>query len=398
MSFSDPVALAARQTVLDAGRVRIAGLAERKREKMLVSSLAFLRGAAPLFYEILAAWPELGAGPEATGWLAGDLHVENFGAYRPSALTFTQSDDEDAQRAVFDMNDFDDATIGPCRLDVLRLSTSMLLGTRELGLDGKTRVALAADLITAHATTLNGAEEDYAAPPCVRSLLDRVRGRTRKALLDARTQSAANGRRFVRGPRYQDLSMEISREVSGAFEGYVASLPSDERPPVEAFQIVDSAFRVAGTGSLGSLRIAVLTRGKGGADGCFIFDLKEQGAPSSAVLFAPPSLGPVARVRAAAQALVRHPPRMLGETLLGSMPCLGRRLAPQEDRLDWTKVEKSELPALARHLGWLTGRAHRRALAAPLPAFWTKADERTLLEGAIRMTGLHEAIYLAYAA
>ena len=36
---------------------------------------------------------------------------------------------------MFDLNDFDDAIIGPLYYDVLRLSTSLILGGRELGAD-----------------------------------------------------------------------------------------------------------------------------------------------------------------------------------------------------------------------------------------------------------------------
>jgi uncharacterized protein (DUF2252 family) len=396
---ADPISLAERQRALDAVRVRIAALVERKRGKMLVSPLAFLRGAAPLFYELLNAVPELAEGPEATGWLTGDLHVENFGAYRPSAFSVGEDDEKDAQRAVFDINDFDDASIGPVRLDVLRLGTSLMLGTRDLGLGGLLRAELMVALTEAHAAALCDAiERTPSEPRCVTALLTTVRGRTRRALLDARTETSTQGRHFARGPRYQDLTMELRREVPAAFERYIASLPDNERPGPDALPILDSAFRVAGTGSLGCLRVAVLTRGKGGSDGGFIFDLKEQGAPSCSVLFAAPELGPVVRVRTAAQSLNSHPPRMLGETTLAGMPCLGRRLAPQEDRLDWAKVKPDELPSLVRYLGWLTGRAHRRALKTPPSQPWTKDDLRAVRERIVRLTGLHEAIYLAYAA
>jgi hypothetical protein len=143
------------------------------------------------------------------------------------------------------------------------------------------------------------------------------------------------------------------------------------------------------------LRVAVLTRGKGGSDGNFIFDLKEQGDPSSSVLVPPPACGAVERVRRAAQALVSHPPRMLGETTLSDLPSLGRRLAPQEDRLDWSQVPRDELPALTRYLGSLVGGAHRRALTAPAPV-WSAADQKMLRDRAIALTGIHEAIFLAY--
>ncbi|MEO6952352.1 MAG: DUF2252 family protein [Polyangia bacterium] len=387
-AFSAP-AWAARQREIDRARIGDESLLAHKAERMSGSPLALLRGAAPLFYELCATWPELAAGPAATGWMVGDLHIENFGAYRPSALTV--ADDTDAGRVVFDINDFDDATVGPVHLDLLRLTTSLLLGTRDLGIDGKDRAALGRALLSAWAQALVQ-DQPLAPPDCVHVLLDRVGRRDRRALLDGRTELVGKHRRFPRGARYRDLPPSIGGAVVPAFAAYARSLPDDERPSDAALEVLDCAFRVAGTGSLGALRVAVLTRGKGGPDGAFIFDLKAQGEPSSNALFAGPALSPVARVRTAAQALLGQPPRMLGETTLEGRACLGRRLAPQEDRLDWTQVHGHELTTLVAHFGTLAGRAHRRGLKHAAPVI--PADLETILGNAMTLAGMHEAIYL----
>ena len=390
MSCFSATAWAARQRELDRARIGDDSLLAHKSERMSPSPLALLRGAAPLFYELLTTWPELGAGPAAMGWLVGDLHVENFGAYRPSALTV--ADEHDAGRVVFDINDFDDATVGPVHLDLLRLSTSLLLGTRDLGVDGKHRADLGRALLSAWSRALVQ-DEPLVPPDSVQALLDTVARRDRRTLLDGRTELVGKHRRFARGARYRDLPPALASAVVPAFAAYARSLPDDERPADDALEVLDCAFRVAGTGSLGALRIAVLTRGKGGADGAFIFDLKAQGQPSSNALFPGPTLSPVARVRTAAQTMLGHLPRMLGETVLEGRACLGRRLAPQEDRLDWTQVHGRELTPLAGYLGTLAGRAHRRGMQRSAPV--TAADLETILGNAMTLAGMHEAIYLA---
>ena len=58
-------------------------LLARKQQRMSVSPFAFLRGSAPLFYRVLSNAPRLGRGPDEDGMLCGDLHLENFGVYRP---------------------------------------------------------------------------------------------------------------------------------------------------------------------------------------------------------------------------------------------------------------------------------------------------------------------------
>src|SRR4051812_30556185 len=126
--------LALRQLELDRQRTaRYPALLARKQARMSASPLAFLRGAAPLFYEMLAADPELFAGPEGFGYIQGDAHLENFGAFSPAvhdAAGWKKA------HATFQLNDFDEATRGAWRWDVLRLTTSLLLAGRELGQSG----------------------------------------------------------------------------------------------------------------------------------------------------------------------------------------------------------------------------------------------------------------------
>ena len=123
MSDLDPFDLAARQLELDQrATVQLPALLDRKKARLSRSPHAFLRGSAPLFYEILARRPDLAEGPADEGFIVGDMHLENVGAYR------NEVDD-----VVFALNDFDDAAVAPLSLDVLRLSTSVLLAGRGFG-------------------------------------------------------------------------------------------------------------------------------------------------------------------------------------------------------------------------------------------------------------------------
>jgi uncharacterized protein (DUF2252 family) len=82
-----------------------------KLQRMDEGPFPFFRGMDHLFAH---AWPELkppDVGP--TTLLCGDLHLENFGAYR--------SDDGDY---LFDINDFDEALVAPVGLDLVRCTAS----------------------------------------------------------------------------------------------------------------------------------------------------------------------------------------------------------------------------------------------------------------------------------
>jgi uncharacterized protein (DUF2252 family) len=362
-----------------------------KIERMSPSPLAFLRGAAPMFYEVLERVPALGEGPKGDGVIVGDLHIENFGAYRPDPEKGRHKNRE--PDAVFDVNDFDDCTIGPWRYDLLRLTTSLILGGRELGANGPEALVLANALLDAYAREIQRAQTLPPTPRTVRVLLENATTRDRRALLDARTEPRKNSRRFVRGPRYADLSASLTRDATRAFATYVQAHVGKKHHAL--YEIEDMAFRIAGTGSLGCLRIAVLVRGKGRGE--WVFDMKEEDAQASAARLVPKnSLRGAERVERGLRSCLKNVPRALGRTKLRGLPMLVRRLTPQEDKLDLMHIPKQELVPLARLLGALVGRAHTRGATRKSAKVWTSADVRHVLDSAVRLAGIHEATYLAF--
>lgn len=389
MFAPDPLRHAARQLARDDAATRsFPQLLARKLARMSASPLAYLRGAAPLYYELLVEHPELGEGPSGEGWLIGDAHLENFGAFRTADASGTES-------VVFDVNDFDEAVIGPFRWDVVRLLTSVILGSRELGSDGRQSVQLCAAILDGYAPALCEGTLPVDAPAPVRRLLAKVATRTHKDLLDRRTERVGNARRFVRGERYEELAAELIPKARIAFERYVQALDPDQHTARDHFEVLDLAFRIAGTGSLGGLRIAVLTCGKGDVDSRWVFDMKAEGTPSASVLLGIPTQSPAERVLSAACACLENPPRMAGTTELDGQPMFVRRLLPQEDKLDLMHLRVEELPDLARYLGARLGAAHRRGVQKAPTSRWEKADLSGLTERAIVVAGLHEAAYLA---
>jgi len=395
-----PLLCAERQLARDrAATSAFPTLFPRKVLRMTASPLGYLRGAAALFYELLAEHPELARGPEGQGWLVGDAHLENFGAFRTE-------DGRGEEKVVFDVNDFDEAIQGPFRWDVVRLLTSVILGGREIGSDGMQSVRLCSAILEGYVPALCEEPATRQSPQAVRRLLEKVERRTHKDLLDRRTVRTPTGRRFLRGDRYQDLPPDLVNKAHAAFARYVERLDPAHTQSRDHFLVEDVAFRIAGTGSLGVLRIAVLTRGKGEPDNRWIFDMKAQGVPAGQALLdvqpgsppAPPNSAgdsPADRVLRATRACLAHPPRMLGTTELDDYSLFVRRLLPQEDKLDLTRLQPAELPELARHLGALLGSAHRRGAAQMPPAPWTAAEQAQLTEHAIVIAGLHEAAYLA---
>lgn len=389
MLAPDPLIFAQRQIARDREATRdFPSLFARKVKRMADSPLAYLRGTAPLYYALLAEHPELAEGPSGEGWLVGDAHLENFGAFRTA-------DADGAESVVFDVNDFDEAIIGPFRFDVVRLLSSIILAGRELGSNGTQSVALCSAILDGYVRALFSSTAPGTAPPPVRRLLEKVRQRTHKDLLDRRTERAEGGRRFVRGDRYQDLAAELVPKAHAAFQRYVERLDPHQTLARDHFDIEDVAFRIAGCGSLGSLRVAVLTQGKGEVDSRWIFDMKAERAPSAQALLGEPEEQPAERVLAATQKCLAHPPRMMGTTDSDELSLFVRRLLPQEDKLDLLHLRAEELPELGRHLGALLANAHARGAKLIPDQSWTPAELGLLTDHAIVIAGLHEAAYLA---
>jgi Uncharacterized protein conserved in bacteria (DUF2252) len=105
-----------------------------KHEQMAAALFPFFRAT---FYRWLQVWPEECTGLDRVPRIlsVGDLHVENFGTWR----------DTDG-RLVWGVNDFDEASLFPYTMDLVRLATSALLAARENSLAMKPKESAAAIL------------------------------------------------------------------------------------------------------------------------------------------------------------------------------------------------------------------------------------------------------------
>ena len=389
----DPIALARAQLASDRTIDRTApGLFAVKRERMSVSAFSFLRGSAPLFYELLRTAPELGKGPSGKAWLTGDLHVQNFGAYR------TDDGRSGQTSVVFGPNDFDEACIGPVRLDVLRLSVSWLLALDERGMDAKHRIESCRALVEGWVSGAFGGRAKLREPDCVKRLMVKVESRTKHQLLHSYTRGTPRSRALIRDHRLWPIPHATTLRVRAAFAEYAKRAAKTYDAELDHFDVLDVARRVAGTGSLGAERFAILVRG--GAHGEWLFDMKEEQAGSASGLGAAGKSG-AARVVHGIEIGAPAPPRFLGATRFANgrghtISMLVRRLSPQEDKMDPSDVAPSELDALATYLGWLAGRMHKKGAVGSLGRAWPVPERTAMLERAIALAGIHEAAHLAY--
>lgn len=118
---------------------------------MAYDPFAFLRGSAALFYRDLAEEPDRWAkGDAARVWIHGDLHCQNFRTYL-----------DDRGRLLFDVNDFDEAYVGPFTWDLRRFTTSLALLAWQKALPDETTDDLLTGYLDQVAAYRDGTEQEF---------------------------------------------------------------------------------------------------------------------------------------------------------------------------------------------------------------------------------------------
>ena len=339
-----------------------------KYERMRSDPFAFLRGTCHLFYERLAAAKLPASAPRV--WICGDLHLENFGSYKGNS-----------RLAYFDLNDFDQAALAPASWDLVRMLTSVLVGAKTLSISASEARALCAVFLDEYASSLALGKafwvESETAGGVIRKLLDDVRDRERGKFIDART-TVKGRRRLLKVDGKKTLG--VSDLQRAAVTDFMASVAKTQPRP-EFFKVLDVARRIAGTGSLGVERYAILVNGKGKPGGHYLLDLKASLASCVAPHFAalqpkwPSEAHRIVEVQRRLQAVsiaLLEPVRFNGGAYVI------RELQPSEDRIALDEAPrtmdelKGVIGAMGRMVAWAQLRSAGRqgsATADELIAF-----------------------------
>ena len=352
-----------------------------KYRAMRASPFAFLRGTCHLFYARLQRGGVFKTAPLV--WVCGDLHLENFGSYKG-----------DNRLVYFDVNDFDESALAPASWDLVRLLTSLRVGADSLGVsDAKARGLCQIFLdVYSSALTLGKAYwvERDTARGLVRELLDGLRDRQRVNFLQSRTT-------FKRGVRQLRTdgkkALPATEQQRAAVMEFMQTFAKNQTHP-EFYSVLDVARRIAGTGSLGVDRFAILVQGRGSPDENYVLDLK-QVLPSSLVpnlkSAQPKWKSEAHRVVAVQRRLQAVPMAFLQPVFFAESPYVLRALQPAEDRvnLNRSRTTESELEqvigTMARLVAWAQLRSAGRdgsATADELIDFGRRKKWKDLLQGA----------------
>lgn len=368
----DPV-----QALIDANAGRLSDLLPLKWARMAASPFGFFRGAAPLMAADLAAQPVTGLNVQ----LCGDAHVRNLGAYAaPDG------------HLVFDLNDFDETMArGPWEWDVKRLGASLILANREAGGQDK-EGALA---VRAFAACYRESLGRFAAMRALELILYEVRRHSKNGPVRAILQKAERAtpaktlaKLTVKGPsgelRFHDQPPLLrhvpdaeAAKVIAALEPYHDTLGLDRRDALDAYRPVDVAFKVVGTGSVGTRDYVVLMMGRG-PDEVLFLQVKEE-LPSAYAPYLPGCEGAPhqgRRVAAGQHRCQTTTDPFVGWTNIDGGDYLVRQLSDHKAAIDPAELKGDALREYALVCGETLAKAHARTGDAAALAGYCGARDR----------------------
>jgi uncharacterized protein (DUF2252 family) len=348
-------------------------LVRLKVARMAASPFAFFRGTFHLFaadvldrsHEALPALATAGAELD----LVGDIHSENYG-------TFKAADG----LVHYDVNDFDETTRGRFSFDVARLATSLFLASREAApaLDRCVPVLLAC--LQTYAAEVRqlvkkggaGADVSEASPSGVKAVDELVSVKAaikRPAFIERRTELDGRRRRLVRGKEFYNLPPEQEAQARRLVEDY-RKRPGSAPGSDEYYAVEDVAGRVAGIGSMGRLRYAVLIGGKGTAEARNVILEFKESLPSAydtgrqRDTDAAARRGRAERVAAFQRRSQAASSPFLGVALDGDVSFQAREISPTADRVDFKQLGGAAgVATVAAVQARILARIHARSVA-----------------------------------
>lgn len=366
---------------------RIAELVPLRVGRMAAGPFAFLRGSAGLMAADLADAPVTGIGAQ----ICGDAHAANFGLYG------------DARGGlVMDINDFDETVRGPWEWDVKRLATSLVLAGREAGAAEDVCREAAHDAVGAYRRTMRLlaklpvieawnaiADEELVTHADARDLLGTLDQVSAKARRNTSAKFAARATQWVEGggrrftdapPVLRRVADEEAAAVAGALGGYLETVGDDRLPLLARYAVHDVAFRVVGTGSVGTRSYVVLLLDHLGEP--LVLQVKE--ARASALLPYVAKAGfHVEHVAHEGRRVVLGQKRMqvvsdflLGWTDVAGVPYQVRQFRNRKGSVDPAALQPGLLDDYGRMTGALLARAHSHSADPRLIAgYCGKNDE-----------------------
>ncbi len=298
-----------------------------KYAAMRTGAFRFFRGSCHLFYEDLSHAAPLPVSPAA--WICGD--IENFGSFKGSD-----------RMVYFDINDFDEAVLGPALWEIARLLTSVAVAGETLKYSKQHIHKLYTSLLDGYTLRLRQGKpmtvETATAEGLIKQLLDKVCARKTKNLIKERADGKTG---------YSTLLTDDTRafRVPEPEKRAIAMAVTDwlsEKKKEATWKAEDVIYRIAGTGSIGIKRNVVLVQNKKTLKK-YLLDIK-QALPSSLMPYmtiSQPSWQNEAERIIRIQGRMQHVcPGWLNEMNIGGDWFVIKEIQPISDKVNFSGFER----------------------------------------------------------
>jgi uncharacterized protein (DUF2252 family) len=266
-------------TVVAGNEGRQEHLVPLRMGRMAASPFAFLRGSASVMAWDLSHTPVTGMQVV----IDGDAHINNFGMYGTP-----QRD------VVADLNDFDEATIGPWEWDLKRLAASVNVAGRANGFKLKERNRAVKKAVRGYRLNMDrlakmgllevwsifGYAErrptDVKVPRkawvTIQKAVSKAKRTNNETLLPKVAFQNGDGKWQFRDepPILTRVDDETRAKVIAAIVEYASGLAPAYRNMLRRYSVADVAHRVVGVGSVGTRAYLVLLFGNGDSDPLFL--------------------------------------------------------------------------------------------------------------------------------
>ncbi len=336
-----------------------------KFRKMAESPFAFYRGSAGLFYADVSRDTDPFLNEQTSRvWIQGDLHAQNFGTYMNGAGTL-----------VFDVNDFDEATLAPFTWDLKRFCASLaLIGYQKAMSDTEIReiVRMAAQSYTRQIARFEAGEDrDFAltlanTEGTVKAILQQARTLTRVGMLDNETEIVEGDRRLKDNRNFIQLSDADKLKVEAAMSEYFQSIPTKKKRAKINYQIKSIARRKGlGIGSAGLLILSILLEGETEALENDILISMKHAQPSAAARYVKDAKAAAyfknegERTAISQRALQAHADPFLGHATYDGKGMFVTEVSPYTADLEWDDLnDMDDILQVVESLGRCVAKIH----------------------------------------
>ena len=307
-----------------------------------------------MFYEDLAKATDLPNSPPV--WISGDLHLENFGSYKG-----------DNRLEYFDLNDFDEAVLAPALWEIARMTTSIFVGFGDLKIPAPETRDTAGFFLEIYSEVLAAGKPRYieteTAKGIVKDFLDKVASRKQKELLRQRAVEK-NGKLMllVDNVHFYKLDKDLKKELIAFLDNWLKSNLKYKN----GFNILDAAFRIAGTGSVGVKRYAFLIEKVQSPGKYILVDMKQSTVSSVKPYLAtvqPAWVAEADRVVAVQQRMQNVSPAFLSSVNFKSDSYILKELQPVADKInfEFIKDRTKDIRKVIEDMALLTASAQLRS-------------------------------------